>query len=168
MFSSLWVCFAFCDKLDRALAMALRIYWSSSQGGRQPLRSLVLALSVNDLRATCLMTHCLGSPTFLNRKKYPGVCPTTGKGQSVHKAPPAGQRKVLSLITECPDKRAEHFRDCPDGLVYDHISHLPTLVLPRCKDLKHHSAGIITLPINLLPYISLTADLKGNGAPFMK
>lgn len=148
--------------------MALRIYWSSSQGGQQPLRSLVLVLSVNDLRATCLMTHCLGSPTFLNRKKYPGVCPTTGKGQSVHKAPPAGQRKVLSLITECPDNRAAHFRDCPDGLVYVHTSYLPTLVLPRWKDLKHHSAGVITLPNNLLPYISLIADLKGNGAPFMK
>lgn len=70
------------DKLDQALAMALWIYWSSSQGGPQPLRPLVPALSANDLRATCLITQCFGSPPFLNRTKYLVLYPATGKGSA--------------------------------------------------------------------------------------
>lgn len=63
--------------------------------------------------------------------------------QSPCKAPSTGQREALSLITECSDDGTQHFRDCPDDMVYFHGSHLPTLALLRWKDLKHHSAGII-------------------------
>lgn len=98
------------DKLDQALAHhSCADDESSSQGGQQPLRSLVLALSANDLRATCLITRCLGSPTFLYRMKYLAVCPTTGKGvivteQSVHKAP------------RCWSERGTFYNYCSAGM----------------------------------------------------
>lgn len=47
--------------------MGLLVFLS---GGPQPLRSPVLALSANDLRATCFITQCFGSPTVLNRSEY--------------------------------------------------------------------------------------------------